>query len=137
MRIRAHQHVWRYSPAEYAWIDDSMAALRRDILPEDLNLELKTNDFQGSIAVQALQSLEEASWLLDLAERSLSILGVVGRVDLQSPDVRSQLKILARNPTLVGIRHSVQSDLTIASCCNLTSYVESPSWKNSIVPTIF
>ena len=114
-----------------------MAPLRRDILPEDLNLELKTNDFQGSIAVQARQSLEETSWLLDLTERSLSILGVVGRVDLQSPDVRSQLKILARNPTLVGIRHIVQSDLTIASCCNLTSYVESPSWKNSIVPTIF
>jgi L-fuconolactonase len=70
MRIRAHQHVWRYSPAEYAWIDDSMAALRRDILPEDLNLELKTNDFQGSIAVPARQSLEETSWLLD--RRALS-----------------------------------------------------------------
>jgi L-fuconolactonase len=110
MRIDAHQHFWRYSPAEYTWIDDSMAALRRDFLPEDLNLELKTNDFQGSIAVQARQSLEETSWLLDLAERSPSILGVVGWVDLRSPDVRSQLKILARNPKLVGIRHIVQSE---------------------------
>jgi len=87
-----------------------MAALRRDFLPEDLNLELKTNDFQGSIAVQTRQSLEETSWLLDLAERSPSILGVVGWVDLRAPDVRSQLKILARNPKLVGIRHIVQSE---------------------------
>src|SRR3984957_14386036 len=110
MRIDAHQHFWRYSPAEYTWIDDSMAALRRDFLPEDLNLELKTNDFQGSIAVQTRQSLEETSWLLDLAEGSPSILGVVGWVDLRAPDVRSQLKILARTPKLVGIRHIVQSE---------------------------
>ena len=39
-----------------------------------------------------------------------SILGVVGWVDLRSPDVRSQLKVLARNPKLVGIRHIVQSE---------------------------
>ena len=29
---------------------------------------------------------------------------------LRSPDIRSQLKVLARNPKLVGIRHIVQSE---------------------------
>ena len=33
MRIDSHQHFWRYDPLEYAWIDESMAALRRDFLP--------------------------------------------------------------------------------------------------------
>jgi L-fuconolactonase len=110
MRIDAHQHFWVYNPAEYEWIDESMAALRRNFLPEDLHLELQTAGFQGSIVVQARQTLEETRWLLELADISPSILGVVGWVDLCSPECRSQLKTLSRNPKLVGIRHIVQSE---------------------------
>jgi len=36
MHIDAHQHFWRYNQREYGWIDESMAALRRDFLPGDL-----------------------------------------------------------------------------------------------------
>jgi L-fuconolactonase len=110
MHIDAHQHFWIYNPAEYDWIDDSMAALRRDFLPQDLKPELAANHFQGSIAVQTRQTMEETRWLLGLAERSPSILGVVGWADLRSPDIRSQLKVMAQNPKLVGIRHIVQSE---------------------------
>jgi L-fuconolactonase len=87
-----------------------MAALRRDFLPNHLKSELESNGFHGSVAVQARQTLEETRWLLELAESSPWILGVVGWVDLRSPDVRSQLKELARNPKLVGVRHIVQSE---------------------------
>jgi L-fuconolactonase len=110
MHVDAHQHFWKYNPAEYEWIDDSMAAIRRDFLPEDLEPELERNEFQGSIAVQARQTLEETRWLLKLAERSSKVLGVVGWVDLRSPDVRSRLSEFARNPKLVGIRHIVQAE---------------------------
>jgi L-fuconolactonase len=60
--------------------------------------------------VQARQTPEETRWLLELAEHSPSILGVVGWVDLQAPDIRSQLKALTQNPKLVGVRHVVQSE---------------------------
>lgn len=110
MHVDAHQHFWIYRPDEYDWIDDSMVALRRDFLPEDLKAELENINFQGSVAVQARQTLEETRWLLELAERSPSILGVVGWVDLRSPDVRSQLRLLAGNPKLVGVRHIVQAE---------------------------
>jgi L-fuconolactonase len=110
MRVDTHQHFWKYNPAEYGWIDDSMAVIRRDFLPEDLEPQLERNEFQGSIAVQARQTLEETRWLLELADRSSKILGVVGWVDLRSPDLRSQLSVFARNPKLVGIRHIVQSE---------------------------
>jgi L-fuconolactonase len=110
MHIDAHQHFWIYTPAEYDWIDDSMAALRRDFLPEDLKLQLDANGFHGSVAIQTRQTLQETRWLLELAEHSPRILGVVGWVDLRSPDIRSQLKVLAQNPKLVGIRHIVQSE---------------------------
>jgi len=110
MRIDAHQHFWIYNPKEYDWIDDSMARLQRDFMPCDLQPELESNFFEGSIAVQARQTLEETRWLLDLAGRYRSILGVVGWVDLRSPNVRSQLAEFSRNAKLVGIRHIVQAE---------------------------
>lgn len=110
MRIDAHQHFWKYNPREYDWIEDSMASLRRDFLPADLKPELERAGFQGSVAVQARQTVEETRWLLELAASSPLILGVVGWVDLQSPQVRSQLQGFAGNPKLVGIRHIVQGE---------------------------
>jgi L-fucono-1,5-lactonase len=110
MRIDAHQHFWVYDARQYDWIDDSMAALRREFLPDALQPELERAGFQGCIAVQARQTTEETRWLLELAEASPFILGVVGWVDLQSPDVRSQLQAFARNPKLVGVRHVVQGE---------------------------
>ena len=62
MRIDAHQHFWRYTPAAYDWIDDSMAALKRDFLPEDLRPELVRAGFDATIAVQAQQTVEETDW---------------------------------------------------------------------------
>ena len=87
-----------------------MAAIRRDFLPEDLVGKLSKNDFDGSVAVQTRQTLEETRWLLELAAASPRILGVVGWVDLRSPDAHSQLRSFAGNPKLVGVRHIVQAE---------------------------
>lgn len=110
MRLDAHQHFWKYSAADYGWINDSMAALRRDFLPEDLQPLLAAEGFDGSIAVQARQSLEETRWLLELAAHSDIVKGVVGWVDLRSPELAAQLHQFAQNPKLVGVRHVVQDE---------------------------
>jgi len=110
MRIDAHQHFWRYNADEYGWIDDSMASLRRDFLPADLKAELEGAGFNGAIAVQARQTLEETRWLLERAASSSHVLGVVGWVDLRSPNVRSQLAEFAGKPKFLGVRHIVQSE---------------------------
>ena len=110
MHIDAHQHFWIYDQREYDWIDDLMAALRRDFLPADLKPELEGSGFQGCVAVQARQTLEETRWLLELAERAPFILGVVGWVDLRSPRLRFELESFAGKSKLVGVRHIVQSE---------------------------
>jgi len=60
-RIDAHQHFWRFNAVEYAWIDDPMAALRRDFLPRDLRPLLETAGFDGCVAVQTRPSNPAAS----------------------------------------------------------------------------
>jgi L-fuconolactonase len=110
MHIDAHQHFWKYDRREYGWIDDSKAALRRDFLPGDLKPELERSGFQGCVAVQARQTLEETRWLLELAEGAPFILGVVGWVDLRSPRLRFELEALSGKSKLVGVRHVVQSE---------------------------
>ncbi|HMG85067.1 MAG TPA: amidohydrolase family protein [Terracidiphilus sp.] len=110
MRIDAHQHFWKYSAAAYDWINGDMAALQCDFLPADLQPLLAASGFEGSIAVQACQTIEETQWLLSLAEKSESIRGVVGWVDLCSPDLPTQLETLANHPRLVGVRHVVQAE---------------------------
>jgi len=108
--IDTHQHFWRYDPAEYEWIDDSMAALRRDFLPPDAERDMTASRVDASVAVQARQTLEETRWLLELADRHPFIAGVVGWVDLQAPDVDADLERLTRHPRLVGVRHIVQGE---------------------------
>src|SRR5262245_52378962 len=110
MWIDAHQHFWRYNAAEYGWIDEPMAALRRDFLPDDSARAMATAGFEACIAVQARQTLEETRFLLALADAHPFVAGVVGWVDLQADDVEAQLELLTAHPRLVGIRHIVQSE---------------------------
>ena len=71
---------------------------------------MAASGFDGSIAVQACQTVEETQWLLSLAEKSDFIKGVVGWVDLCSPDLPAQLERLRNSPKLVGVRHVVQGE---------------------------
>src|SRR5437867_4181004 len=91
MRIDAHQHFWKYDAAEYTWIDDSMAALKRDFLPDESAREMARVGFDACVAVQARQTLDETRWLLGLAAE------LAGRLPSQrfvldhlaKPDLRS------------------------------------------------
>lgn len=110
MKIDSHQHFWKYDPKLYDWISDDMAALKRDFLPTDLKPLLDRIGFSGCIAVQARTVVEETEWLLKLADEHPFIQGVVGWVDLCSPNVQLNLERLSQHPKLKGIRHIVQSE---------------------------
>jgi len=110
MRIDAHQHFWLYNDRDYEWMDESCEPIRRDFMPEDLKPHLESLGFAGSIAVQARQTLEETEWLLALADREASILGVVGWLDLCSERIDEQLERYAPHPKLKGVRHVVQDE---------------------------
>jgi L-fuconolactonase len=110
LRIDAHLHFWTYRRREYGWIDDSMRTLRRDFQPGDVQRDMSRAGFTAAVAVQARQTIEETASLLALAAANPFIAGVVGWVDLQSPEVRAQLQRFAGDPKFVGVRHLVQGE---------------------------
>jgi L-fucono-1,5-lactonase len=110
MRIDTHQHFWRYSPSEYGWIDDAMASIRRDFLPEDLAAEIAGAGVDGVVSVQACHTIAETEWLLAMAAAHPWIRGVVGWVPLADPAAPALLERLAAHPSLRGVRHVLQAE---------------------------
>ena len=111
MKIDSHQHLWHFDPVEYGWIDEKATALRRSYLHGDLARELSASGLDGSVAVQARQSLVENDFLLEQAAASGGrIRGVVGWVDLAADDVDEVLGRYASRPRFVGVRHVVQGE---------------------------
>jgi L-fuconolactonase len=108
--IDAHHHLWLYSATEYDWIEDNMAALRRDFLPADLIAELAQAGVDGAVTVQARQTLEETRWLLELARSCEAIRGVVGWAPIAASNFEAVLDEFATDPKLVGLRHVVQAE---------------------------
>jgi L-fuconolactonase len=112
-RIDAHHHFWRYSPAEYGWINDQMRLLRHDFLPADLKPLLDRAGVAGAIAVQARQTLEETRWLLSLAEETADatwMKGVVGWAPIAVAEFPEVLADLKQHEKLKGLRHLIQDE---------------------------
>ncbi len=107
MIIDAHQHFWQIDRGDYFWMQDpSVAPIRHDILPSDLEPLTEANGITGTIVVQAAPTLAETRFLLGLADANPLIRGVVGWVDLTG-DVPAQLAEIA-HPALRGIRPMLQ-----------------------------
>lgn len=109
MIVDAHHHLWDPVLADYPWMTDEVAAIRRSFGPDDLEPLLREHGIDGTVLVQARASLDETRWLLELADTVPFVRGVVGWIDLTDPDAARVLDEL-RGRRLVGIRHQVQDE---------------------------
>jgi L-fuconolactonase len=109
-RIDAHHHLWRYSAGEYAWLDEPMKELRRDFLPKDLVREIAAAGIDGTVAVQARQTMEETRWLLRQADECDAIRGVVGWAPIAGEDFPEVMEEFEDRPKLKGLRHVIQGE---------------------------
>ena len=89
MRVDAHQHFWQWSKG---WFSHPEAVLQLDYLPETLQPILKAQEIDKTILVQTAPTVAETDFLLELAETSSIIGGVVGWLDLESPDFPKDLE---------------------------------------------
>lgn len=110
--IDAHQHFWELSkPFDYGWLDaPEHAPIRRDYLPEDLKPHLQNTGVERSVFVQTQHNVDETRWILGLTDGYDFLAGVVGWVDLASPECEQQLLELREHPKFVGVRHITQDE---------------------------
>jgi L-fuconolactonase len=108
--VDSHHHLWQYSRDEYGWIAPGMAVLQRDFLPVDLEREMAAAGVIGAVAVQARQSIEETRWLLECAESSAAIRGVVGWLPIAAVDFAERLAEFQAFKKLKGLRHVIQDE---------------------------
>lgn len=108
MIIDAHHHFWRPDRGDYGWLTPDNATLYRDFMPADLEPILRACGITGTILVQAAPTAAETEFLLEIADVTPFVLGVIGWVDFASPDAPAQIAALAAHPKLVGLRPMIQ-----------------------------
>lgn len=110
--IDAHQHFWDTERDTHEWLSD-LPAINRPFGPDDLRPHLERNGVDATVLVEVASSESETLRFCEIAERTDFVAGVVGWVDLRTPDVADRLAALAGAPDgrwLRGIRHQVQSE---------------------------
>lgn len=108
MIIDAHQHFWRLSERAGYWPPADLASIYRDFSPADLEPLLQRNGVRGTVLVQTLPTVQDTEYMLGLAVQHEFILGVVGWVNLVSPDAPACIARLAQNRKLKGLRPMLQ-----------------------------
>src|SRR5207249_4066745 len=94
---------------DYPWMGDELVAIRRPFGPNDLRPLLADNGVEKTILVQTVSSVEETREFLETAAANEFVGGVVGWVDLTSPEVEETIASLVSD-LLVGIRHQVHDE---------------------------
>jgi L-fucono-1,5-lactonase len=113
MIVDAHHHVWDPGRADYPWLTEELASIRRPFTPDDLAPLLATTGVDATVLVQTRSSLDETREFLTTAASTPFIRGVVGWVDLADPGVNDSIAALRAGPggeRLVGIRHQVHDE---------------------------
>lgn len=110
MTIDSHHHLWKFNEREFGWMSGEMTAIRKDFLIPELEQVVRDSGVEGTVVVQARQTVEETELLLNLAAESPLILGVVGWVPLAGPDASSYLERFAHHPKFKGVRHVLHDE---------------------------
>ncbi|RLV61110.1 amidohydrolase [Parashewanella curva] len=115
MRVDSHQHFWKRSRGDYDWLTSDLEPIYRDYMPADLTSMLSQNDIDKTILVQAAPTVEETLFLLDIAEKTPFVAGVVGWIDFEDETAPQQLSKLKANNYFKGVRPMIQD-------------IEDPDW---------
>lgn len=106
--LDSHQHFWKIARGDYGWMGPHVAPLLRDFLPDDLRPLMARTGITRTIVVQAAETEAETDFLLDLAENTDFIAGVVGWLDMDDAAFPERLAHYRNNPYFVGLRPMLQ-----------------------------
>jgi L-fuconolactonase len=109
MILDTHQHFWKVDRGDYHWMTPAVPVLARDYLPDDLRPSLRTAGVAQTIIVQAAQTVAETDFILQLAEETDFVAGVIGWFDLEDENFpRAFAEKRKKHPKLLGVRPMLQ-----------------------------
>jgi len=112
MKIDSHHHLWDLSIRPQEWmVGDNMDSVRRNFDADDLRSAIAGTGIEKTILVHATTTHDETYEMLALAETDSTIIGVVGWVQIDSPDAIKECEKYLTAPGgsyLKGIRDEAQ-----------------------------
>lgn len=109
--IDTHVHIWNLAKAEYDWLKNDTSILNRSYEIEELEAEQKDTAITGGVLVQAAGNFEDTNLMLQVANATGWIKGVVGWMPLKDPSfTATALKEYLGNPYFKGVRHQIHDE---------------------------
>jgi L-fuconolactonase len=112
MLADTHVHIWDFNRAEYAWLKGNTSILNRTYSIDELEHERNSSGVTKGILVQAANNFEDTDWMLQVADNTPWIAGIVGWLPLTDPD--ATLKALQRKygkeKYFKGVRHLIHDE---------------------------
>ena len=112
MKIDSHHHLWDLSIRPQEWmVGDGMEPVSRNFSTDDLRSAIAGTGIEKTVLVHATTTYDETYELLEIAEKDLTVVAVVGWLQIDSPDAIAQCEKYLQAPGasyLKGIRDVAQ-----------------------------
>lgn len=107
-----HVHVWNFEKAEYGWLKNDTSILKRTYHIEEIEAERINAGITSGVLVQASINTDDTDWMLEVAEKTEWIKGVVGWLPLMDPVKTEQLlnDVYLKNKYYKGVRHLIHDE---------------------------
>jgi len=104
--IDTHIHLYDTTrPEGLPWPPPSDTVLYRPILPSDFDKVCEANQITATVIVEASEWAADNQWVLDLVQHDPDrYIGLVGSLEIGTPQFSQHLKALSRDERYVGIR---------------------------------
>lgn len=83
--VDTHIHVWNFDKAHYQWLEGNQSILNRTYNIEEISKQRKEAGVESGVLVQSANNFEDTDWMLEVADKTDWIQGVVGWLPLLNP----------------------------------------------------
>lgn len=110
--IDTHVHIWNFNRAEYAWLRGNTSLLGRSYLIGELEAQRQAAGVTEGLLVQAANTEEETQYMLEVAEETPWLKGVVGWLPLTKPAEVERILATgyATHRLFKGVRHLIHDE---------------------------
>lgn len=113
--IDTHIHVWDIERIEYAWLKDDTSILNKTYSIEQLSPHIYKANVTEGVLVQAANNFEDTDMMLEVADKTDWISGVVGWLPLMNPAAtkKALTEKYLKNKYFKGCRHLIHNEADV------------------------